>query len=362
MKRRDFLVGAGTGLASTAVAAPAIAQSMPQIKWRLTSSFPKSLDTIYGASETFAKAVAEATDNKFQIQVFASNEIVPGLQAFDAVQNGTVEMCQTALYYYVGKDPSFVFGTVLPFGMNARQTNAWWYHGGGIEALNEFLADYNTMALPGANTGTQMGGFFRKEIKTLEDLKGLKFRIGGLAGKILAKLGVVPQQIAAGEIYPALEKGTIDAAEWIGPYDDEKLGLYKVAPYYYYPGWWDGSATGHLVFNKTKFEELPAIYKGIVRTCSMMANIDTLAKYDARNPPALKRLAAGGAQLRGFSQDILDACYKASNEFYAETAATNPKFKKLLEAYTAFRDEQYLWWQVAEMQHDSYMVRARARK
>ena len=233
MKRRDVLKVAGAGLASAAIAKPAIAQTMPEIKWRCTSSFPKSLDTLYGAAEVFAKAVAEATDNKFQIQVFAAGEIVPGLQAADAVTNGTVELCHTASYYYVGKDPTFALPCAVPFGLNSRMQNAWMYFAGGIDLCNEFYKKYNIYSLPAGNTGCQMGGWFRKEIKEPSDFNGLKMRIGGYAGRVLQKLGCVPQQLAGGDIYPALEKGTIDAAEWVGPYDDEKLGFYKVAPYYY---------------------------------------------------------------------------------------------------------------------------------
>ena len=239
-KRREFLKTAGIGLAGSAVAAPAIAQSAPELKWRLTASWPKSLDTLYGGCEYFAKRIAEITDNKFQIQVFAAGEIVPGLQVLDAVQNGTVEMGNTALYYYWGKDPAFTYGTALPFGLNARQMNSWFRFGGGHELMNELLAKYNCFGTIAANTGAQMGGWFRKEIKSVADLSGLKFRIGGFGGSIIQRIGVVPQQLAAGDIYPALEKGTLDAAEWVGPYDDEKLGFAKVAKYYYYPGWWEG--------------------------------------------------------------------------------------------------------------------------
>ena len=240
MKRRQFIASAAAGVAAGAVAKPAIAQSNPDIKWRLTSGFPKSLDTIYGAAELFARFVSEATEGKFQIQPFAAGEIVGTFQAFDAISNGTVEMGHSASYYYVGKDPTFALFTAAPFGMNARQQNAWVYYGGGMDLANEFFAKQGVYALPGGNTGTQMGGWFRKEIKTTADLQGLKMRIGGIAGQILAKLGVVPQQIAGGDIYPALERGTIDAAEWVGPYDDEKLGFNKVAPFYYYPGFWEG--------------------------------------------------------------------------------------------------------------------------
>jgi len=249
LKRREFLTAAGIGLAGSAVAAPAIAQSAPEVKWRLTASWPKSLDTLYGGCEYFAKRVAEITDNKFQIQVFAAGEIVPGLQVLDAVQNGSVEMGNTALYYYWGKNPAFTYGTALPFGLNARQMNSWIRFGEGQELLNELLATYNCIGFAAANTGAQMGGWFRKEIKSLADLTGLKFRIGGFGGSIIQRVGVVPQQLAAPDIYPALEKGTLDAAEWVGPYDDEKLGFAKVAKFYYYPGWWEGGSTLHNFIN-----------------------------------------------------------------------------------------------------------------
>jgi len=352
MKRRQFLTAAGAGLAAGSVAMPAIAQSMPEIKWRVTSSFPKSLDTIYGASEVFAKAVAEMTDNKFQIQVFAAGEIVPGLQAADAVTNGTVEMCHTASYYYVGKDPTFALGTAVPFGLNARQQNAWFMHGEGMTLLNEFYKGHNIHAILGGNTGCQMGGWFRKEIKSPADLQGLKMRIGGFAGRVLQKLGSVPQQIAGGDIYPSLEKGTIDAAEWVGPYDDQKLGFNKVAPFYYYPGWWEGGAALHFFINKPKYDELPKAYKAILEAASHQANTDMMAKYDARNPAALKQLVGAGTQLRPFPQDVMEACLKASNELYAETNATNPAFKKVYDDMVAFRNDEYLWWQVAEYTYE----------
>ena len=262
MKRRDFLKVTGLGAAGAAtIAAPAIAQGMPEIKWRMPTSWPKSLDTLYGGAEMMAKLVAEATDNKFQIQTFAGGEIVPGLQVLDAVQNGTAEIGHTASYYYFGKDPTFTFGSAVPFGPNQRINQAWYMLGGGKELLNEFYKKYNCTSLLAGNTGCQMGGWFRKEIKTVEDLKGLKFRIGGFSGKVMQKLGAVPQQIAGGDIYPALEKGTIDGAEWVGPYDDEKLGFYKVAPHYYYPGWWEGGPMLLAFVNLDKWNALPKFYQ-----------------------------------------------------------------------------------------------------
>ena len=361
MKRRAFLKVAGTGLAASAVAAPAIAQSMPEIKWRLTASWPKSLDTLYGSLETFSKYVGEATDNKFQVQSFAAGEIVPGLQVLDAVQSGTVEACHTAAYYFIGKDPTWALFCAVPFGLNTRQQNAWYYDGDGLKLMNEFGQKFNVYSLVGGNTGAQMGGWFRKEIKTVDDLKGLKFRIGGWAGKTLQKLGVVPQQIAGGDIYPALEKGTIDAAEWVGPYDDEKLGFHKVAQYYYYPGWWEGGTANHFMINLAKWNELPKNYQAVVTAAAGLSNIEQTARYDARNPAALKRLVAAGTQLRPFSQAIMEACLKASHEVNAETSAASPDYKKVWDSIQAFRNDEYQWWQVAEFGYDNFMIRTGTR-
>jgi len=357
MDRRGFIRKAGIAAAAVpALAAPAIAQTMPELKWRMTSSFPKALDTIFGAAETFSKFVAEATDNKFQIQVFAAGEIVPGLEAANAVSAGTVEMCHTASYYYWGKDPTYAFGTAVPFGLNSRQQNAWMYYGGGIDLMNEFYATKSLIAYPCGNTGAQMGGWFRNEIKSVADMQGVKMRIGGFGGKVISKIGVVPQQIAGGEIYQALEKGTIDAAEWVGPYDDEKLGFYKVAPYYYYPGWWEGGAMLHTMINTAKWAELPPVYQSLVKTACQAANVDMQAKYDAVNPAALKKLAASGAKLAPFPQDVLEACFNAANETYAEMNATNPAFKKIHDAMMAFRADAYLWSQFSEYQFDQFMM------
>src|SRR6186997_95787 len=363
MKRREFLKSAGVGLAaSTAVAAPAIAQSMPEVKWRMPTSWPKSLDTLYGGCEYFAKRIAEMTDNKFQIQVFAAGEIVPGLQVLDAVQNGTAEIGNTACYYYAGKDLALTFGTALPFGLNTRQMNAWLRFGEGEALMNELLARFNVIGFAAGNTGAQMGGFFRKEIKTLDDMKGLKMRIGGtVGGRIMQRVGVVPQQLAAGDIYPALEKGTIDAAEWVGPYDDEKLGFAKVAKYYYYPGFWEGGPTVHAFTNLEKCNSLPKNYQAILANACAHANTWMAARYDMQNPTALKRLVAGGTQLRPFTNEVLEACLKATNELWAELSAKNADFKKSIDAMQAYRSDQYLWWQVAEYRFDTFMIRSRTR-
>lgn len=361
MERRSFInkaaIGAAAGAAAAVVAPAANAQAT--VRWRMTSSFPKSLDTIYGGGEVIAKRVAALTGGRFQISVHAAGEIVPGLQALDAVQAGTVEACHTASYYFFGKEPTWAFLTAVPFGLNNRQYNAWWYHGGGEKICNEFTRKNGAVAILAGNTGAQMGGWFRKEINTVEDLKGLKFRVGGFAGQVLSKLGVVPQQIAGGDIYPSLEKGTIDAAEWVGPYDDEKLGFNKVAKFYYYPGWWEGGPGLHCFANPKAYDALSPEFKAALDSACSEANSDMMAKYDALNPIALKKLVAGGSVLKPFPRPVLDACFKAAQEVYAETNAKSADFKKIHDAYFGFQRDQISWFRVTENTFDDFMASAR---
>ena len=358
--RRKFLTRSVVGSAAAGIAvvgAPAVAQSNPVIKWRCVSSFPKNLDMLYGCAPAMAKVVAEVTDNKFQIQVFAAGEVVPGLQAFDAVSNKSVEMCHTAAYYYAGKDPAFALATHAPFLLNTRQQTAWAFRGEGKELLDSFFEKYNVVGIPGGNTTTQMGGWFRKEIKTLADLKGLKFRISGLGGQVLAKLGVVAQQIGAADIYPSLERGIIDAAEFNGPYDDEKLGLYKVAPHYYYPGFWDGTSLQHFFIGNEAWNALPKHYQAAIRSAAAYANIDCIAQYDALNPPALRRLVGQGVKLHQFPNAIIDAAYTESMKLYDELSASNPGFKKIYDSQKAFQKDSVLWNQVSEYACDTAINR-----
>jgi TRAP-type mannitol/chloroaromatic compound transport system substrate-binding protein len=280
MKRRDVLKGAGVGLLGAAAAVRA--DEAPAIRWRLASSFPKSVDAIYGAAERLARRVGEITGGKFQIRVFAGGEIVPGLQVMDAVGQGTVECGQTAGYYYVGKNMAFAFETAVPFGLNARQQIAWMYAGGGRELMRDLYTEHGVVMFPGGNTGVQMGGWFRREIKSLADLKGLKMRIPGLGGQIMARLGAVPQTLAGGDIYPALESGALDATEWVGPYDDEKLGFHKVAKHYYYPGWWEPGPQISFYVNLKKWQELPPAYRAAFEAATVEANMYMLAEYDAK--------------------------------------------------------------------------------
>ena len=358
MQRRKFLSGLGASFgAGAAIALPSIAiADGPEIKWRLASSFPKSVDTLYGAAETVARRVAAATGGKFQIQCFAAGELVPALGVLDAVKQGTVQCGHSSSYYYVGKDPTFCFDTSIPFGLDSRQQMAWMLQGGGLELMRELFRDYNIMNFPCGNTGAQMGGWYRREVKTLADLKGLKFRISGLAGQVIARLGVVPQQIPGPEIYPALEKGAIDAVEWVGPYDDEKLGFNKVAKYYYYPGWWEGGPQLSLYVNMQEWEKLPKAYQAIVEDACYYAHAEMQAKYDAHNPEVLKRLISGGTVLRKFSDEIMSAAYIEAHKLYDEIAAKNPRFKKVYEPWRKFRNEQVAWFSIAERPFDNFMA------
>ncbi|GAB4217190.1 MAG: TRAP transporter substrate-binding protein [Rhodoferax sp.] len=341
--------------ATSAPAAPAVITGGSEIRWRLASSFPKALDTIYGAAETFAKKVGEMSGGKFTITVHAGGELMPAGGVLDGASNGTVEMAHTAPYYFFGKDPTYAMDCAIPFGLNSRQMTAWMYQGNGMKLFREFYAKVGIVNFPMGNTGAQMGGWYRKEIKSVADLKGLKFRVGGFGGKVLAKLGTVPQNIPGGEIYTALEKGTIDAAEWVGPYDDLKLGFNKVAPVYHYPGWWEGGPQLTLYVNQKAFEGLSAEYKAIIEAAAAFAHTDMQAKYDAKNPAALKALVAQGVKLKPFPNDVLTAAFKSAQEVYKELNDTNPAWKKIYEDYSAFRREANLWFRFTEARFDSFM-------
>ncbi|WP_457390092.1 TRAP transporter substrate-binding protein [Roseateles sp. P5_E1] len=355
MERRSFVRHAGLAGVLAAGAAPAVVHAQAQVRWRLASSFPKSLDTIFGAADVFAKKVSEMTGGKFQISVHAGGEIVPALQVVDAVQNATVEIAHTAPYYFFGKDETFALGCAIPFGLNSRQMTAWMVEGNGLKLMREFYRNYNIINFLGGNTGAQMGGWYRKEIKSVADIKGLKIRIGGFAGRVMERMGAVPQQIAGGEIYSALEKGTIDAAEWVGPYDDQKLGFNKVAPNYYYPGWWEGGPQLDFFINTKAYEGLSAEYKAVVEAASAMAHIDMQAKYDAKNPGALKQLVGSGTKLFRFPKDVMDAAFKESMGIYAELSAKNANWKKVYEDFSNFRRDQNLWFRFSEAGFDDFM-------
>ncbi|HZY20438.1 MAG TPA: TRAP transporter substrate-binding protein [Ramlibacter sp.] len=354
MDRRSLIKHAGIAGVLAAGAAPAV-HAQAALRWRLASSFPKSLDTIFGAAETFSKAVRAMSGGKFEVSVHAAGELMPAFGVVDGVQQGTIECGHTAPYYFFGKDECFALGCAIPFGLNSRQMSAWMYEGNGLKLMREFYAKYNIVNFPGGNTGAQMGGWFRKEVKGLADLKGLKFRIGGFGGKVIERLGVVPQNIPGGEIYQALEKGTIDAAEWIGPYDDQKLGFAKVAPFYYYPGWWEGGPELDFFINQKAFDALSAENKAIVEAAAAQAHVVMQARYDALNPAALKQLVGQGTKLRPFPNDMMNAAFKAAMDLYDELNTRNESWKKIYADYSRFRAEQNLWFRFTEATFDRFM-------
>ncbi|WP_158011141.1 TRAP transporter substrate-binding protein [Tardibacter chloracetimidivorans] len=281
---------------------------------------------------------------------------MPGLQVLDAVEQGTIECGYTAGYYYGGKESALAIDTCLPFGMGVRQHNAWMLNGGGLELTRQVYKKFNCINFPAGHTGTQMGGWWRAEVKTLADLKGKKMRIPGLGGAIMAKLGVIPQQLSGGDIYPALERGTIDAAEWSVPYDDEKLGFYKVAKFYYSPAFWEPTASFPVIVNLKAWEALPAQFREALEVACFEAYTKVPAAYDAANPEALKRLIAQGVQLRSFSKEIMDAAWVATKQVMAEESAKSADFKRLYDSYTAFRLGVGSWFRVAESPLDNFTL------
>ena len=365
MKRRKLLSNLAIGATTTTLLAACSqtnnnpnlqSSSLPNIKWQMVTSWPKSLDTIFGGAQTVCDRVSAMTGGKFTIRPYAAGEIVPGLEVLDAVQNGTVECGHTASYYYVGKNSALAFGTSMPFGLTAQQQNAWLYHGGGLEAMQKVYADFNIINFPAGNTGAQMGGWFKKEVKSLADLKGLKMRIPGLGGEVMSRLGVNVQVLPGGEIFLALDRGAIDAAEWVGPYDDEKLGLNQAAPFYYYPGWWEPGATLEVQVNKSQWDKLPQEYQEVFKTAAMEANLNMLAQYDSLNRNSLTRLLDSGTKLVAYSPDILAAAQKAAFDLYEENAAKNPTFKEIYQQWNEFRTSVFQWNKINELSFTNFVT------
>lgn len=367
MKRSKFLRDSALGLSSVAAlgacsqtnSGPATSSnSLPNIRWRMATSWPRSLDTIYGGANKVCDRIREMTNGRFTITPFAAGEIVPGLQVLDAVQAGTVECGHSASYYYIGKNPALGFGTAVPFGLTAQQQNAWLYHGGGLEAMQKLYSDFNVVVFPAGNTGAQMGGWFKREIRSLSDLNGLKMRIPGLGGQVMARLGVNVQVLPGGEIYLALERGAVDAAEFVGPYDDEKLGLQKAAPYYYYPGWWEPGASLEIQINRSAWEKLPQEYQEILITAAYQANIDMLAQYDALNRSALQSLISSGTKLVAYSPEIMQAAQKVAFELYEESASQEATFREVYNQWKQFRDQVAQWHRINELSFASFVAQS----
>lgn len=385
MKRRDFLgmatkgaLGAATiglvGCGSEEPTAPAntnanvvnsaeLAEavqsdaSLPEIEWQMATSWPLALDTIFGGAQVVAERVAAMTNNKFRISPRAAGELAPGLEVLNVVEQGAVPIGHTASYYYTGKSPVTAFGTSLPFGLTARQQNAWLYEGGGLDLLQQFYRErFGVIQFPAGNTGAQMGGWWNKEIATAADMQGIKVRIPGLGGQVMDRLGATVQVLAGGEIFQALQTGAIDAAEWVGPYDDLKLGLNDAAQFYYAPGWWEPGPTLEIQIGITEWDKLPQEYQEVLKSAAFEANMTMLARYDARNQAALKEIVAGGTQLRTFSDDILNAAQEAAFSLYDELAQQDPDFNSIYGEWKSFKDGIQDWHSFIETSYADFIA------
>ena len=376
MERRRFLGMAATGAAVLGVAgceqagfmppvqvesAVAADASLPAVEWEMATSWPPDLDSIFWSAHLIAERVAALTNGKFVIRPRAAGELAPGLEVLNVVEEGVVPIGHTVAHYFADRGPVIAFSTGLPFGLTARQQNAWLYEGGGLEILHEaYTSRFNIIQFPAGNSGAQMGGWFKKEINAVSDLAGLKMRIPGMAGQVMERLGVAVQMLPGGEIFQALESGAIDAAEWIGPYEDERMNFHTVASYYYYPGWWDPGSSVEIQVNLDRWNDLPQQYQEALKTASYEANVRVMARYDARNPAALRRLIDdGGVKLRPFPDDLLESAEESAFELFDETAAADADFASIYKEWTAFREAIQSWHSLAERAYLQYVGRSR---
>ena len=364
MKRREIVknlaIGGATTGAVVASSKTLLAQSpqpaQPRIEWRMATSWLESLDILFGAVKFFCNRVSELTNGRFTITPFPAGGIAPPLEILDVVQAGTSECGHTAAYYYVDKNPAFAFATVVPFGLNVYQHLVWIQSGGGLEITRKLYADFNTINFLMVNTGIQMGGWFKKEVKTLADMKGLKMRIPGLGGQVMKRLGVKAQNLPPAEIIPALERGGIDAAEWTTPYEDEKLNLNKAAPFYYYPGWHEPGTNYELIINRNAWERLPKEYQEAIQSAAMETHLVAIARYDAGNRLAMQRLLSSGTKFVPYSREILEGARKAAFELYEERASESKSFKEVYEQWSDFRQKIHAWNRVNELSFADFVL------
>ncbi len=348
MKRRQWLSAAALGSVSVGSLAVSPVRAQSQVSWRMATSWPQSLDVVYNGAESFCDRVRMLTNGQFDITAYPANELVLGLQVLDAVEVGAVECGHSSSYYYLSKNPALAFGTTVPFGLNAQQQNAWYYYGGGLDTMHRLYADFGVISFPGGNTGAQMGGWFKQPIQSLGDLNGLKMRIPGLGGRVMGELGVDVQVLQGSEILVALRRGAVDAAEWIGPHDDGKLGLNEAASYYYYPGWWEPGTSFEFEVNLEAWNSLPSEYQEAFKIAAAELNLSMLARYDALNGQALNALIQGGTELIAYSEEILVAAEQASIQFLEESSSQDPTFQDVYERWKVFRSQVYGWHNINE--------------
>jgi TRAP-type mannitol/chloroaromatic compound transport system substrate-binding protein len=352
--RRRSLLARGTAGAASALAAGSV-QSQSTARWRLAIGFPAALETICGSAQVFAKMVTRLSAGRFEVTAYPAGEIVPAYEVLDAVERGTIEACYTSSYFFFSRDETFAIGSAIPFGMNSRGQYAWATNGPGRDLMRDYYASHGLVSFPCGNTGAQMGGWFRNEIKSLDELRGLKFRTHGFAGRIFERLGATPVNLAGAEILPALQSGAIQGARWMLPDDDAKLGIDRAASFYYYPAWWEGSAQFDVFVNQRAYNQLPEAYRKMIEVAAAHAHAYMQATYDTRNPDALKLLVARGAKLQRFPKDIMSAAFSQAMGYYDELAGRNPQWRRIYQAYSTFRRDQSLWFRFAEAAFDDFM-------
>jgi TRAP-type mannitol/chloroaromatic compound transport system substrate-binding protein len=354
MHRRRFIVKAGGALAAATAAAAVDAPNViaqPRFQWRMPTTWPPALDTLQGGAIRFTKMVDEMSGGRLKIQPFAAGELVPALGVFDACTQGTVEAFMGAAYYWAGKEPGTQWFSAVPFGLNAQGTSSWYFYGDGLKLWEETYSPFNLVPRPGMPTGVQMAGWFRKKINTIADYKGLKMRIPGLGGKVVAKAGGSVVLLAGGEIYTALERGTIDATEWVGPYDDTKFGLQNIARYYYYPGWHEPGTTAEFVFAKKAYEGLPVDLQRILDYAAYVVHVTGLADYEAKNAGALARLRTefkAKVEILPLSADTMKELKKLAVEVVKEESEKSPTAKKVYASYQKFDAAYGDWGHISE--------------
>lgn len=369
MKRREIVKVLGLGAAAAGLAActeqkaPPVADCKPAeqpaapaapapaetIEWKMVTTWPKNFPGLGTGANQLAELIGQMSGGRINVKVYGAKELVGALEIFDAVSRGTAEMGHGAAYYWKGKTRAAQFFAAVPFGLTAQEMNSWLYHGGGMELWEEIYAEFGLIPGAAGNTGVQMGGWFNREINSVDDLKGLKMRIPGLGGEVLKRAGGTPVLLPGGEIFPSLQSGAIDATEWVGPYNDLAFGLHKAAKFYYYPGWHEPGTTLECFINKEAFEKLPEDLQVIVRNAIRVANQDMLADFTAKNNRALEQLVnEQGVELRQFPDEVLTAIKELSDAVVAEEAAKDPMSKKVFDSFVQFRDQAKKWHAVSE--------------
>jgi TRAP-type mannitol/chloroaromatic compound transport system substrate-binding protein len=350
MNRREFLQkgGVAAAAAGTVVAAPTTSAAA-KYRWKMVTTWPPKFPVFQTGAESFARRCHEMSDGRLDIKVFAGGELVPPMGVFDAVAGGMVALGHSSAYYWAGKLPAAQFFSAVPFGFTGQQMNAWLYHGGGLELWRELYAPYNLIPFPVTNTGVQMGGWFNREINSLKDLAGLKMRIPGLGGKVMGKAGVNVVLLPGAELYTALERGVIDALEWVGPYHDMKLGFHRAAKYYYYPGWHEPGTVIELIVNRAAWATLPDDLKAIVEAAAAQTNIESLGEVDALNAAALRELTdKHKVKLRRFPDEVIAKLRELTRQTLDELAASDPKAKKVYDAFKNFAATVEPWTEQSE--------------